>query len=204
MRRALGFLGIAVLATGFVAHHADAALFGFPRALKHQMERLQLQEPALAPMAHTRFCLQYPDECRPRRMVFRGGAVKLTAERWAELRAVNTMVNRAIRPEANTSGVANEHWLIAPLAGDCNDYAVTKRHELIKRGWSPRALLLAEVVIATGEHHLVLVVRTSAGDVVLDNLNANVRLVGATRYRWVRMQSPKNPLFWSTVGRTMA
>jgi predicted transglutaminase-like cysteine proteinase len=204
MRRALGLLGVAVLGTAFIVQHADAALFSFPRTLKHHMERLQMQEPALAPMAHTRFCLQYAGECRPQRMVFRGGSVKLTDERWAELRSVNTMVNRAIRPQANTRGVVNEEWVISPVAGDCNDYAVTKRHELIKRGWSPRALLLAEVVIGSGEHHLVLVVRTSAGDVVLDNLNANVRLVGATRYRWVRMQSPKNPQFWSTVGRTMA
>ena len=204
MRRALGLLGVAVLGTAFIVQHADAALFSFPRTLKNHMERLQMQAPALAPMAHTRFCLQYADECRPQRMVFRGGSVKLTDERWAELRSVNTMVNRAIRPEANTRGVVNEEWVISPVAGDCNDYAVTKRHELIKRGWSPRALLLAEVVIGSGEHHLVLVVRTSAGDVVLDNLNANVRLVGATRYRWVRMQSPKNPQFWSTVGRTMA
>jgi predicted transglutaminase-like cysteine proteinase len=204
MRRALELLGVAVLGTAFIAHHADAALFSFPRSLKHHMERLQLQEPALAPMAHTNFCLQYPDECRPRRMAFRGGPVKLTEERWAELRSVNAMVNRAIRPEANTRGVAQERWVISPVAGDCNDYAVTKRHELIKRGWAPRALLLAEVAIASGEHHLVLVVRTSAGDIVLDNLNANLRPVSATRYRWVRMQSPKNPLFWSAVGRSMA
>lgn len=180
---------------------AEAAFFSMPRVLKQHVQRLQLDQPAMAPMAHTRFCLQYPDDCRVRRMVFRGGPLKLTAEKRAELARVNAEVNRAIRPEANVGGVATERWLIAPAAGDCNDYAVTKRHELIKRGWPARALLLAEVVVASGEHHLVLVVRTHEGDLIADNLSANIRPWSTPRYGWVRVQSPSNPLFWKTVGR---
>ena len=62
--------------------------------------------------------------------------------------------------------------------------------------------LLTEVVIPDGEHHLVLVVRTRQGDVVLDNLSANVRSVSQIRYQWVCAQSPANPMFWSTVSAT--
>jgi predicted transglutaminase-like cysteine proteinase len=58
---------------------------------------------------------------------------------------------------------------------------------------------MAEVITASGEHHLVLVVRTKDVDLVLDNLNANVRPVTMTRYHWVRVESPANPKFWSTV-----
>ncbi|WP_245431156.1 transglutaminase-like cysteine peptidase [Rhodoplanes roseus] len=175
-----------------------------PRTLKQQVVRLQFDGPAAAPMAHARFCLQYRDQCKVRRTVFRGGPAKLTAERWAELNRVNTEVNRAIRPEPNTLGVAYERWLIGPSAGDCNDYAVTKRHELIRRGWAARNLLLAEVVVASGEHHLVLVIRTTDGDVVADNLNANIRPLTAPRYRWLRAQSPVNPLFWTAISRLSA
>jgi len=96
--------------------------------------------------------------------------------------------------------VLAEEWLISPDAGDCNDYAVTKRHELLARGWPARLLILAEVVVPSGEHHLVLVVRTNAGDLLLDNLNANIRPLSAARYGWVRAQSPENPKFWSTIG----
>ena len=39
--------------------------------------------------------------------------------------------------------------------GDCNNYAVAKRYELLARGWRSRALLLSEVVVAS----LVLIVR---------------------------------------------
>ena len=164
--------------------------------------RIAFSAPVLAPMAHTRFCLAYPDECKVRKMVFRGGAIKLTAERRAELNKVNTEVNRAITFETNTEGLAAEKWLIAPKSGECHDYAVTKRHELIARGWPARVLLLAEVVVASGEHHLVLVVRTHKGDLVADNLNANIRDWSKTRYQWVRIQSPANPLYWATVART--
>jgi hypothetical protein len=45
----------------------------------------------------------------------------------------------------------------------------------------------------------VVVVRTAEGDVVLDNLNANVYPTAKARYEWVRVQSPANPKFWSTV-----
>ncbi|MDC7786727.1 transglutaminase-like cysteine peptidase [Rhodoplanes sp. TEM] len=180
---------------------AEAAFYGLPRVLKQQTARLQLDEPAAAPMAHTRFCLQYPDQCKVRRMVFRGGPTRLTSERWADLVSVNIEVNRAIRAEPNTLGVAYERWLVAPRAGDCNDYAVTKRHELMKRGWPARNLLLAEVVVPSGEHHLVLVIRTTDGDLVADNLAATIRPLATPRYRWLRAQSPRNPLFWSTVAR---
>jgi predicted transglutaminase-like cysteine proteinase len=157
----------------------------------------------LGPMAHTRFCLTYPSECKVRKMMFRGGAIKLTAERRAELMKVNTEVNRSIRPEPNTEGLAAEKWLIAPSAGECHDYAVTKRHELIARGWPARVLLLAEVIIASGEHHLVLVVRTHDGDLVADSLNANIRSWAKTDYQWVRVQTPANPLYWATVTRSL-
>jgi predicted transglutaminase-like cysteine proteinase len=36
-------------------------------------------------------------------------------------------------------------------------------------------------------------------NLVLDNLNYNLRPVGLTPYRWVRMETAENPKFWSTV-----
>ncbi len=176
---------------------AEASFFGFPRGLKADVARLKLDEPALPPFAHTRFCLQYPKDCEVHGIAFRGGGVRLTLSRWVDLVAVNRRVNRAIAPERNLGGLAAERWLLYPKAGDCNDYAVTKRHELIKRGWPSRALLLAEVVTTWGEHHLVLVIRTSSGDFVADSLNPQIRPWSTTPYQWVRIQSPQNPVFWA-------
>ena len=94
---------------------------------------------------------------------------------------------------------AAETWLISPDRGDCNDYAVTKRHELLDRGWPARALLLSEVVVSSGEHHLVLVVRTRSGDLVLDNLTSQIKPWSRAPYRWVRIQKPNDSRLWTTI-----
>ena len=176
-----------------------ASLFSMPKALKPQLNRLQLDKFVLAPMAHAMFCLQYPQDCKFQKIAFRGGKFELSPKRRRDLEEVNAKVNRSIRPEANTEGLAGEKWLINPKAGDCNDYAVSKQHELLARGWPSRTLLLAEVVTTWGEHHLILVVRTGEGDFILDNLSAQVRPWSKAAYQWVRVQSPRNPRFWSTV-----
>jgi predicted transglutaminase-like cysteine proteinase len=164
--------------------------------------RIGFSTPVLAPMAHTLFCLKYPAECKAHNVVFRGGAVTLTAKRWDELERVNAAVNRAIIPHPNRAGLAAEKWLIAPKAGECHDYAVTKRHDLIALGWPERDLLLSEVVTSWGEHHLVLVVRTSDGDLVADSLTGQIRDWTSAPYQWLRVQTPQNPTFWSSVAST--
>ncbi len=175
------------------------AFFSYPHELKTNVDRISFTTPSLAPMAFVKFCMQYPRECEVRRMAFRRNPVTLTKSRWDELVKVNNNVNHAIIPQANEKGVLNEKWLLSPRAGDCNDYAVSKRHELLARGWPSRSLVLAEVEIAAGEHHLVLMVRTREDDFVLDNLSATVRPVSQIHYRWVRAQSASNPRFWSSI-----
>lgn len=162
-----------------------------------EVQRILFRSPTLAPMAFIRFCLRYPRECSPGT----GGPVAaLTKERKAHLARVNREVNGAIRPVANTAGVTAERWDLSPRSGDCNDYAVTKRHRLMAEGWPAQALLLAEVALSTGEHHLVLVVRTGDGDdLLLDNLATGLRTAAQAPYRWVRAQRPDNPRLWSNI-----
>jgi predicted transglutaminase-like cysteine proteinase len=178
-----------------MARYADARV---DRIDGHEA-RIVFGAPILPPFAHTRFCLAYPAECRVHGLRFRGGAIALTPKRRGDLVRINAEVNRTIRPQRTNESIADEKWLIAPTFGDCNDYAVTKRHQLLARGWPARALLLAEVVAPTGEHHLVLVVRTREGDLVADNLTLAIRLWTETRYRWVRIQSPADPTLWRTI-----
>jgi predicted transglutaminase-like cysteine proteinase len=178
---------------------ANAGLLGMPMGLQSAIQHIKFETTTLAPMAYTQFCLQYEDECRTNKIVFRGGPVELTAERWDDLKEVNKAVNEDIVPEANTLGLAAETWLISPDRGDCNDYAVTKRHELLDRGWPARVLLLSEVVVSSGEHHLVLVVRTKSGDLVLDNLNPQIKPWSRVPYRWVRIQKPNDSRLWATI-----
>lgn len=159
---------------------------------------LKLGGSTLPPFAYTMFCLRYQDECRTRPL-FRGGPVPLIEARWTDLKEVNQTVNLAIVPEPNEPGPGPEAWLIDPERGNCHDYAVSKRHKLLNDGWPARTLLLAEVVTVWGKHHLVLVVRTRAGDLVLDNLTPQIRPWSRAPYRWVRIQSPGNARYWNSV-----
>lgn len=170
-----------------------------PNRMHDRAGRMAFDTPTLPPMAHTRFCMTYARECRSQKVRFRGGAIDLTAERRETLLRVNAEVNRAIRPVRVDETPVTEKWLISPAEGDCNDYAVTKRHKLLAEGWPARNLLLAEVVTDWGEHHLVLVVRTRDGDFVADNLTPTIGSFDKAPYQWVRAQSPENPKFWSTV-----
>lgn len=179
---------------------ARAGFIGMPSMLGQAAKRISFGNFTLPPMAYTQFCLRYKSQCKTERMVFRGGPVHLTEQRWEDLKGVNTLVNSAITAEPNTEGLAGEKWLINPSNGDCNDYAVSKRSQLLARGWPARVLLLSEVVTSWGEHHLILVVRTSAGDLLLDNLTPQIRPWTRAPYRWVRMQTPKNPNFWASLG----
>src|ERR1700744_117315 len=115
--------------------------------------------PALAPFQHVRFCLRYPDDCKsdPNESVL----IELTAETSELMNSVNRDVNATIAPMHKSETIdINDGWTIAPTAGDCNDYAVTKRHELLQRGLPSKALRLAVVKTPSGIGHLVLVVAT--------------------------------------------
>jgi len=193
---------LAVATTMCWASASQASFFGLPRAaMKFQLQRLSFDTPVLPPIGHTRFCLQYPADCEAHGIDFRRRNIALTAERLNGLNEVNRRVNRDITPEVTAGDGTTEQWIIAPQAGDCKDYAITKRHELLAMGWPSRTLLLSEVIVPDGEHHLVLVVRTKDVDLVLDNLNANIRPVAMTfrQYQWVRIETQQNPKLWVSV-----
>jgi len=179
-------------------------VFADPSSRFPGVDRIRFGTPSLAPMAFLRFCIRYPQECDIRGAVDRADVVSLTETLMTELLEVNREVNRKIRPRKKTSDDSSQEWLLSPHEGNCTDYAVTKRHKLLAYGWPSDALLLTEVIVPSGEHHLVLVVRTRQDDLVLDNLDEKVRSVSQIPYQLVRAQRPKNPRFWSIINTTRA
>ena len=161
-------------------------------------------EQVLAPFAHVRFCAQHREQCQVKRSSIRKSRMRMTPERFAMLERINLSVNSAIIPQADAHGLLGDTWTLAPARGDCDDYAVSKRAELLAKGWSSRSLLLVSATLPDRQEHLVLVVRTSAGDVVLDNLRRDVRPVSAVRYQWRSIQDENHPAYWRRVdARTM-
>lgn len=146
------------------------------------------------PRAAVVFCETYSDQC-----IAQGDQepVVLTAERWAELTEINRDVNARIRPHDDAPGT--DVWTLDADAGDCDDYAVEKRKELIDRGWPSAALLLSVAFIPDGQAHLVVTVRTDHGDLVLDNMRQAVISVDRTGYRWLAQQSTTHPALWTMI-----
>ena len=140
------------------------------------------------------FCARHMQECAG--SVATPAAVQLTAARRAELDEVQARVNAAVQYRDDP-----QHVWDYPVngTGDCNKYALEKRRELIALGWPRDALLLTTAMTEHDEAHLVLVARTSDGDLVLDSRLAPV--VDWTRlpYRWLAQQSPQSPALWVTL-----
>jgi predicted transglutaminase-like cysteine proteinase len=152
----------------------------------------------LAPFQHVRFCLRYPADCKP--SSDETNRIELDPQTMQLLERVNRDVNLAIIPTVKNYGKdLGDSWTIAPDMGDCNDYAVTKRHDLLESGLPSGALRLSVVKTASGIGHLVLVVATTNGDVVLDNLTAAIRPWQTTEYQWLKIQSASDPRFWNEI-----
>ena len=149
----------------------------------------------MAPLPAVKFCVMQTSECN----AAPDELVKMDLDNFAILSLVNRNVNANIRPIHKPVSGSIDTWAINPDQGDCNDYAVTKRHQLIQLGLPSSALLLAAVQTSRGEGHLVLVVRTDRGDYVLDNLTSQIRSWRATGFRWVKRQSIDDPQSWTAV-----
>jgi predicted transglutaminase-like cysteine proteinase len=157
---------------------------------------LAATSPTLAPFQHVRFCLRYPDECKSN-VEDGDGIIDLTDENSDLLDRVNRDVNAAIIPVRKGYRTnLRDGWTIAPATGDCNDYAVTKRHELLRYGLPAKALRLAVVMTASGVGHLVLLAATTKGDLVLDNLTDAIRPWQTADYHWLKIQSARDPKLW--------
>ena len=184
---------LAILAGAITAGSADA------RSRSPQDSNLLTPivdaSPTLAPFQHVRFCLRYPSDCKSNPA--ENDRIDLSAETSELLNRVNHSVNLSIAPMLKSYGSnLDDGWTIAPGAGDCNDYAVTKRHELLESGLPSKALRLSVVKTASGIGHLVLVVATTKRDLVLDNLTEVIRPWQNTDYHWLKIQSATDSKYW--------
>ncbi|SCM75523.1 putative periplasmic protein [uncultured Pleomorphomonas sp.] len=153
---------------------------------------------AAPPVGYVQFCATYPADCRPQKDIDQ--VVTLTQAVWSQLNQVNTAVNTAVLPATDMEiyGVL-ERWDYPKLAGDCEDYVLEKRRDLIQSGWPQSALLITVVRDETGSGHAVLTVRTNRGDVVLDNKTDKILVWADTPYTYLKRQSTRDPNSWDLI-----
>lgn len=156
---------------------------------------------ALAPMNAVIFCIENPSDCEIRPGNDKQASSRSETAIRNELVSVNDKVNRAIVSDIDKRGDPGiDKWLISPPTGNCADFAVTKRHELLALGWPSSSLRLATVLTPVGAGHVVLVVRMRERELVLDSINPKIVSVSACGYTWVSIQSSENPKFWVMAG----
>ena len=147
------------------------------------------------PVGHAEFCQTHTAECGPNTQLV--GAITLTETLWQQLLLVNASVNQAIAPVSDQQLYQTaEYWTYPSAYGDCEDYALLKRRELIAAGWPASTLLMSVVKQADGEGHAVLLVRTDRGDFVLDNQVGSVDLWSDTPYKFIKRQSQADAGQW--------
>jgi predicted transglutaminase-like cysteine proteinase len=149
---------------------------------------------ATQPLGATWFCAEHARECVPQPAP--PADIAMTPARWHDLRAVQHDVNLAITPAPG----ADVAWHYATDgSGNCVQFALEKRRRLMERGWPAAALRLATVVTPWDEGHLVLVVVTSQGDWVLDNLHRRVARWEDLPYRWIARQQGASMADWVAI-----
>jgi len=153
------------------------------------------------PVGYVQFCRDNPAECAgsqngPQRL-------PLTPARMEELVEINDLVNNAITPVTDQSlyGIA-EMWAYPYDRGDCEDYVLLKRRLLVQRGWPVSTLLITVVRDEKGDGHAVLTVTTSAGDLVLDNQETEIRFWRDTPYEYLKRQAKGDPNRWVSLRHT--
>jgi predicted transglutaminase-like cysteine proteinase len=157
------------------------------------------------PIGHYEFCQRYHRECAQRTAAT--APVELTRQLWSELITVNNRVNQRVEPRTDMEMWGRQEvWSYPDAVGDCEDYVIEKRRELMAAGLPAGSLLITVVRQPNGDGHAVLTVRTSAGDYILDNLEGRVLAWQDTEYTYLKRQSDNNSGSWVSIndGRAVA
>lgn len=195
---AIVFLGsIALGASGVLAEDVSAVqpMDRLDRSTVPAAAFMRVYGSAQPPHGFVRFCEATPTECNPDHK--QDARFDASAERLQQLDDINRAINQQIAPATDLEvyGV-NEYWTLPQTKGDCEDYALLKRHKLIEKGWPVSSLLMTVVRDEKGEGHAVLTARTVQGDFILDNKVDEVRVWNQMPYQFVMRQSYLNPHVW--------
>lgn len=124
----------------------------------------------------------------------------LTQARWDELIQINHKVNQAVLPVSDMDLYSvPEVWAFPDRYGDCEDYVLLKRYQLMQAGWPAGSLLITVVRDIDGGGHAVLTVRTDRGDFILDNQEALIKHWTDTPYTYLKRQSSQHAGKWVSV-----
>ena len=140
--------------------------------------------PIRGPAGWEAWCADHPLEC------WRGqpATITLDARTVALLDRVFYAVDSRITAEDEPPG--EDIWRIVTGEGygDCEDYALTWREELVRAGLPRGALDIAVAETEQGEIHAVLAIHTDRGTLVFDNRHKTPKPWASLPYAWLALE----------------
>lgn len=110
---------------------------------------------------------------------------------------INKHVNESITYQDDLAQYGKpEFWALAGKFGDCEDYALLKRHKLREAGCAD-SVHMALCRTEAGEVHAVCIVDTPSGVYVLDNRHPYPMLKSQLEYQWIGIE------VWSDEGESI-
>lgn len=146
----------------------------------------------MAPQGFSGACARYSWLCANK-----GGKVLPDAQAKSLLSSVNREVNARVRPVHDRG---RDQWVLPTNnQGDCEDYALAKKKQLIDAGFPANRLAMTVVLDRRGNNHAVLMARLADGDYVLDNLSGSVKSWKSTGYTFLARQNFDNKRTWQVI-----
>jgi len=190
----MGRLRFAVIQAGLAT--AIAASVTLYATMAHAGSYMSPRHPIAQPTGAGSLCESYAWACAT------GHSTRVFSDQDLTLvRRINARINR-ITPQIDDQRqyARPEVWALPTRrGGDCEDFALLKKRELMRAGIPAERLLIATVLDRQMRGHAVLVVRTHKGDMVLDNLSSRVLPWTETGYIFMKMQSPDRPGDWDAI-----
>ena len=190
----LGRATVAVFAL-FILGTASAVYASEPVASDH----LVAQKRIAPPDGFLGVCDRYAWACAPN--IPADFSITTDRDILRAARTVNARVNRTVRQISDEAQFNRaEHWTLPTnRGGDCEDFALEKKRQLLLAGVPTDRLMIATAMLPDTTRHAVLVVRTARGDLVLDNLTNQILPWDRTGLTFLRMQNPAQPMLWDAV-----
>ena len=152
---------------------------------------------APAPDGFVGMCAESPQLCTSQQSNA-PGAVPSDKVLMKMVKHINRRVNRYVRWQADIG----ERWSLPVgdkhAVGDCEDYAIEKRVQLIAAGFPARDLHFAVGYLPNVGLHTVLVAEIGGRDIVLDSRTSWTMPWFDTPYVWVLRQSQQDPTVWQS------
>lgn len=193
-------LGVRQVGIAIVSFFIASAVVVSPTVAEEPGKYIRVGASTLTPMGWADFCHRNKDECDGGPMAPRD--LDATPANLNFIAIVNRMVNQQVQPKSDA-----DHWNVVDRwdlptdgFGDCEDYALLKRKILIESGLPRQALLLTIVRDEMDEGHAVLTVKTTRGEIILDNMIDEIKPWSRTPYRFVKRQSQEEQNTWVSIG----